>query len=177
MICPLKTDRWSPYTAGIAIAGTALLSLTLFGKMLGASGFFVKIAAAIWYVINPDHLIDNAYYAQALSKEPFINFYFMLAIGVFIGSWIASKSSGGTTTIYVPTVWQNRFGPSKAKRNVFAFLGGIILLFGARLAGGCTSGLGLSGGMQLSATAFIFMAALFATGVPTALLLYKKAGK
>ena len=55
-----------------------------------------------------------------------------------------------------------------------AFVGGAILIFGARMAGGCTSGHGLSGGMQLSTSGWIFLAAMFASGVPTAMLLYSK---
>jgi len=174
MIEILKKDRWSPYSAGILIALLGAVSFLLFGKMLGASGFFVKIGAGIWYLINPEHLQKNAYYAQVLKGEPVVNYYSTLVLGTFIGSFVAGKFSKGSTVIYVPTVWERQFGASRIKRNLVAFIGGVFVLVGARLAGGCTSGLGISGGMQLTASAFVFLAGLFATAVPTAFVVYNK---
>jgi uncharacterized membrane protein YedE/YeeE len=69
-------------------------------------------------------------------------------------------------------MWAARFGPGRAKRGVLAFLGGAVAMFGARLAGGCTSGHGLSGTLQLALSGLIVMAALMAGGVLTARLLY-----
>ena len=56
------------------------------------------------------------------------------------------------------------------------FLGGAVLLFGARLAGGCTSGHSLSGGLQLAVSSWIFTASMFAAGVATAFALYGRKG-
>ena len=42
------------------------------------------------------------------------------------------------------------------------FVGGILLVFGARLAGGCTSGHGLSGMASLSIASFVTVASMFA---------------
>ena len=54
-----------------------------------------------------------------------------------------------------------------------AFVGGAILAYGARLAGGCTSGRGISGALQLSVSSWIALACFFAAAVPTAHLLYR----
>jgi uncharacterized membrane protein YedE/YeeE len=55
-----------------------------------------------------------------------------------------------------------------------AFAGGALLLFGARLAGGCTSGHVISGIAQLTIGSFIFGMAVFASGILTARTLYKR---
>jgi len=52
--------------------------------------------------------------------------------------------------------WEKQKGNSKIKRIVWAFVGGFILIFGARMAGGCTSGHIISGGMQLAGSSFVF---------------------
>ncbi len=49
-----------------------------------------------------------------------------------------------------------------------AFIGGFLLLFGARMADGCTSGHMFSGIMQGSVSGYIFAAAVFLAGIPTA---------
>ena len=52
-----------------------------------------------------------------------------------------------------------------APRLFKALLGGVLAGFGARVAGGCTSGLGLSGSAALGISAFVFLALFFATGL------------
>ena len=74
----------------------------------------------------------------------------------------------------VPELWKARFGNSVAFRYAMAFVGGLILVFGARLAGGCTSGHGISGALQLAASGWTFFMAVFAAGIATAFALYGK---
>jgi len=57
---------------------------------------------------------------------------------------------------------------------VHAFLGGALLLFGSRLAGGCTSGHMMSGISQLTIGSFVFGISIFVSGIITAHILYKK---
>lgn len=52
------------------------------------------------------------------------------------------------------------------------FIGGIFLLFGARMANGCTSGHMMSGIMQLSVSSIIFTIVLF----PIAMIAAKRIG-
>ncbi|MEN8078422.1 YeeE/YedE thiosulfate transporter family protein [Clostridioides difficile] len=56
---------------------------------------------------------------------------------------------------------------------VIPFIGGFILLFGARMADGCTSGHMMSGMMQGSVSGYIFAASVFAVGIPTAIIVKK----
>ncbi len=97
----------------------------------------------------------------------------IVVLGVVLGSYLATK----LTKAAPPknnTIWERAYGPSKVKRNLWAFIGGILLMLGARLADGCTSGHAISGGAQLSITSWIFMCFVFATAIPTAFILYKK---
>ena len=57
-------------------------------------------------------------------------------------------------------------------RYLAVFLGGALVLFGARLAGGCTSGHMMSGMMQTSVSGYLFAIAAFAVAVPTAIIIY-----
>ena len=92
-----------------------------------------------------------------------------------VGAIVASTLSGDRRVEHVPAIWQARFGPGRRRRYLGAFVGGALLLFGARLAGGCTSGHGISGGLQLSISSWIFMAGMFASGIITAMLIYGRA--
>ena len=50
------------------------------------------------------------------------------------------------------------------------FAGGFVMLLGARIAGGCTSGHGVSGMAQLAVGSFVAVAAMFAGGILVASL-------
>jgi len=67
---------------------------------------------------------------------PKIDWEWMFVIGIFLGSLVSSTTSGSFLLKAVPDMWQQRFGPSRVKRDSFAFLGGMIIMFGARLSGG-----------------------------------------
>ncbi|MDO5738281.1 MAG: YeeE/YedE thiosulfate transporter family protein, partial [Eubacteriales bacterium] len=58
-----------------------------------------------------------------------------------------------------------------------SFLAGLFLIYGARMAGGCTSGHMMSGIMQSSISGFIFAAVVFAVAIPLAMLWAKLGGK
>ena len=51
------------------------------------------------------------------------------------------------------------------------------MLFGARMAGGCTSGHGISGGLQLALSSWTFFFAMFASGTFMAFTLFGTGGR
>lgn len=169
----IKMDRWSPFISGALLALLSLCSFYFFGEMLGTSRTFVRIAAAFWNVVDPQHLQENPYYRGYLENNVWINWQFALVVGVFIGSYLAGNLFHKSPVVHVPAIWKNSFGDSRWKRYLGAFLGGVTILIGARFAGGCTSGHGISGGMQLATTGWLFMMGLFGAGIPTAFLMYK----
>ncbi|HOM18975.1 MAG TPA: YeeE/YedE thiosulfate transporter family protein, partial [Thermoguttaceae bacterium] len=103
-----------------------------------------------------------------------VEWQFMLLVGVFIGALIGAVLDRSFRWESVPPLWQERFGPSVGKRGLAALLGGIVMMIGARMADGCTSGNGLSGLMQMSASGFLVLPVFFGVGLLTAMLLYRR---
>ena len=100
----------------------------------------------------------------------------ILMVGTIVGAFVAALLMGDFKFRWLPgpdPQWKAVFGTNRLKRALFVFFAGVIIEFGARMAGGCTSGLAISGAIQLSPAAFIFMAAMFASGIPIAILLYR----
>ena len=58
-------------------------------------------------------------------------------------------------------------------RTVLAFAGGAIMAYGARMAGGCTSGHGISGALQLAVGSWIAVICFFLGGIAVAMVLYR----
>ena len=74
----------------------------------------------------------------------------------------------------MPAVWRANYGDNPWLRYGAAFVAGFIVLYGARLAGGCTSGHMMSGMMQTAVSGYIFAAGAFLAGIPIAVLMFKK---
>ena len=141
----------------------------------GITTAFENTAALIGRAVAPDAASGHAYY-QNPEHKPKIDWEWALVVGVFIGAFLSSKLSGDREHVRVPALWAWRFGPSVAKRFAGAFVGGALMMFGARLAQGCTSGHGISGALQLAVSSWLFVALLFAAGVATAFALYGREG-
>jgi uncharacterized membrane protein YedE/YeeE len=62
------------------------------------------------------------------------------------------------------------------KRLAASFLGGILIMYGARLADGCTSGHGISGSLQLALSSWTFFLVLFVAGIATAFTMFGRRG-
>jgi uncharacterized membrane protein YedE/YeeE len=102
-----------------------------------------------------------------------IDWQWMLLIGVVIGSFISAMLSGDFQAgVWVPALWSSAFGDGALLRVLVAGLGGIILGFGARFAGGCTSGHGISGTLQLAVPSWISVIFFFIGGIITAHIIY-----
>ena len=81
---------------------------------------------------------------------------------IFDGAQDQMSLSGDRTKEAVPEPWRGRFGGSVTKRFAAAFFGGALMMFGARLAQGCTSGHGISGALQLAVSSWVFVVVFFA---------------
>lgn len=169
-------ESWRPYVTGALVGllatGSVFVSTKTLGqpKCLGASTTFVRAAGLIEKTVAKDHVANNPYFQ---SKKVKIDWQFMLVVGILIGAFAASMIDKSFKVESVPPIWSDRFGNQLAVRAIGAFLGGILAMFGARLAGGCPSGHGLSGLMQLSISGFIAMAGFFGAGILIAHLVYK----
>jgi uncharacterized protein len=124
---------WSPYLAG-ALSGLVLvLSVWFAGKYFGASTTFVRSAGLIEKIFASERVAKMEYF---IKQTPTIDWQWMFVVGIFIGSLIAALSSATFRWKAVPDMWESRFGSGTALRAVVAFAGGLIAMFGARLADG-----------------------------------------
>ena len=142
----------SPYIAGVGIGVVLLLSFVLMGRGLGASGAFSSVVTA----------------AVDASASPLKDWLVFEVIGVAIGGVVSACLAGRLR-------WTTERGPaiSDRRRIVHAFAGGALMGVGAKLARGCTSGLGLTGGATLSVGSWLFVIAAFAGAYAAAPLLRK----
>ncbi len=176
----LTQSRWSPYGVGVGIGMLSWITFAFMDKTLGVSTSMVRTAGAMSKVISPGHDVSS-YYVKYLGTSaeplPVFEWQFALVIMLPLGALLASWLSGDRIHENVPALWKWRFGPSKGLRFMGAFVGGVVVLFGARLAGGCTSGHGISGGLQLAVSSWLFFFSLFLAGAVVAFLLYGKGGR
>lgn len=178
MTNPLTMKSWSPYAVG---AGIGLLSWFTFAtadKPLGVSTAFEHTAALAERAVVPGVEQANGYFATKAEegKPPKVGWEWVLVLGVFVGALLSARLSGDRSPETVPALWRWRFGGSPAKRLAAAFLAGAVMMFGARLAGGCTSGHGISGSLQLAASSWVFSAVFFGVATATAFALYGREG-
>jgi hypothetical protein len=127
-------DRgWSPYLAGALTGIVMILSVWVAGKYFGASTTFVRSVGLVEKLFSAERVERMDYF---VAKTPKIDWQWMFVVGIFLGSLVASKTSQSFRWQAVPDMWQERFGPGRGKRWAVAFIGGLIGMFGARLAGG-----------------------------------------
>jgi hypothetical protein len=172
----LRKQSWSPYVVGALIGVLSWFAFATANKPLGITTAFEYTAALINGEIAPEAARENSYYS-APEKTPKIDWEWMLVIGVFVGSFMSAALSDSRTGEKVPDLWRERFGPHTGKRYAAAFAGGAVMMFGARVAQGCTSGHGISGALQLAVSSWLFVAVLFGTAVATAFLMYGRNGR
>lgn len=169
MTNPLAKKAWSPYLVGVGIGVLSWFAFWSADHPLGITTPFEHTAALAMEAALPSVAESNSYYQE---ESPKIGWQWMLVIGVFVGSIFSSLASGDRAPISVPQLWESRFGSSTALRLSAAFLGAGLMMFGARLGQGCTSGHGISGNLQLAASSWLFSIIFFAVAVVTAFVVY-----
>lgn len=132
---PKDQDRgWNPYLAGALSGLVSVASVWGAGHYLGASTTFVRTAGMVEQLVAPEHVGKLDYFVKNVPK---IDWQWMFVVGIFLGALLASTTSGSFRWQALPDMWQERFGVhSRGKRALFAFGGGTVAMFGARLADG-----------------------------------------
>ena len=154
---------------GILFGIVSALSILLWGP-IGVSGTYPRFVGAMLRILDPAYAAWNPYLVKmgALVKpETF------LVIGLLIGGFVAARTDRRNKPPAFERV--HAMETSNSARYRDAFIGGVLIVFGARLAGGCTSGHIISGITQLSLSGIVFGAAVFASGIFTAKLIRKGA--
>lgn len=177
------------WKTGGVLLGLVFFMAVLLVKPIGVSTQFVILDGIIGDLVNPDLVTQtsdgfassNAYldksggkYAEAAANPMNYSFVFVLAMmaGAFLSTWARGGLEKAERTM--PALWRANYGDNAAQRYAVAFLGGFVVLYGARLAGGCTSGHMMSGMMQTALSGYIFAAGAFAAAIPVSILMFKK---
>jgi uncharacterized protein len=170
-IASVFTDTyWSPYAAGIGIGILSWLSFLISGKPIATSTTFARTGGMIENFVTGGKADQRPYYKKI---KLLINWQWMLVLGVVLGSFLSALISGDLQFgVWVPSLWASAFGDSAVLRVFVALAGGIILGFGARFAGGCTSGHGISGTLQLAVSSWVSAIFFFIGGIITAHIIY-----
>lgn len=168
LVTPLPAQRTTvglpPWARLGAIFGlVSAASIALYGP-IGVSGTYSRFIGAIMRAIAPAYAAANPYVVKMgslVTPETFL--VLGLLIGGFLSAWLGSGRAPKLEVVHA-----NETTPGRRYAN--AFMGGVLVLFGARLAGGCTSGHIISGMTQLSVSGILFTAAVFSGGMLTARL-------
>ena len=179
------------WKTGGVVLGLVFFLAVLLVKPIGVSTQFVILDAIVTDAVSPDFITQtddgytstNAYMAKSGGKyagnaaNP-LNYSFVFVLAMALGAFLSAMARGGVPAEErkLPAIWYANYGDTPAKRYAVAFLGGFIVLYGARLAGGCTSGHMMSGMMQTAVSGYIFAAGAFAAAVPVAIMMYKREG-
>jgi uncharacterized membrane protein YedE/YeeE len=161
---------WSPYLVGALIGVLSMFTFYFSNKPLGASTAYARVAGMLGTLVAPRHTKSLKFFKD---KKPVVDWELMLVIGVIAGAFLAAWQGGELTGQWIPPMWEARFGENVGLRMIAAFIGGGLMAFGARLAGGCTSGHGISGTMQLSVGSWIAVICFFVGGIATAMLMFR----
>jgi hypothetical protein len=168
---PYPEPAWSPYVVGASIGILVLSTLAFASKKIGASSAYSDTAGMIGRLIAPKHIASLPYYQKS---KPMIGWTFTIVLGAMLGSFLAAWTGGELTGTYLQDMWVARFGAdSGLLRIVVALVGGALMAFGARMAGGCTSGHGISGTLQLAVSSWVAVICFFIGGIFAALLIYR----
>lgn len=175
LVTQLRKPEWSPYVAGAGLGVVTLISLVLSSALLpaptliGASGAYENLVAPVGLALDA----KNTYFNYVM--PPGITWSVWVLFGIFLGGLVSALLSRTFKWRKMPDrQWEGVFGRSVAKRWLIVFAAAALLEYAAGIAGGCTSGLAISGGVVLAPAAFVFIAGMFASGIVTAMLIYRK---
>lgn len=170
-----RSKSWSPYIVGAGIGVLSWFTFVTVDKPLGITTAFERTAALATSAVTGGGAQGLAWYGNP-DNQLKIGWEWTLVVGVFLGSLTSAWLSGDRTRLKVPALWAWRFGAQPRFRLAMAVAGGGLMMLGARIARGCTSGHGISGSLQLAAASWLFVIVLFAVAIATAFLLYGRQG-
>lgn len=162
---------WSPYVVGAGIGLLVLATMYFSKKPVGASSAYATAAGLIGKAVAPEHTAKLKYYKD---NPPRVDWELIFVVAAIAGAFLAAQQGGELTQRWLPPLWVDRFGESSLwLRGIVALLGGVLMSFGARMAGGCTSGHGISGAAQLNVASWIAVICFFIGGVIVANLMFR----
>jgi len=164
-----SSSYWPWFPAAAALGGIIVFIFATYGPPASSSGF-VSALKGVWMTIIPEYAESKAHYRMIADPGSWL---FAFVIGMALGGFIGGRTMKRSIED-VPAIWRRKFGPGAFKRCAATFTGGFLILFGARLAGGCTLGLFMSGSIQLTLSGIYFGLLIFIAAMITARIVYHK---
>jgi len=161
----VNNKAWSPYAAGVVIGLLQIPAFLIIGSALGASSCYVSVSAYIAGLVDPA-IREIGYFDKYMSSLSYL-WQASMVVSIGIGAFISSRLSSSKRPSYSP-IWKTATGATLIQRLGTAFIGGFILLFGARWASGCTLGHGISGMGQLAVSSMVVVVCMFLGGMVAA---------
>ena len=161
----LTDQKWMVTGVAFAFINSFMMLNGTFGKPIGASTAYPYVGNLI------TGNVDNAYFQKITGSG---SWQVVFLFGAFLAGSLPALVKKEFRFSFVQERWNQYYGPDKKKRLVWAFVGGFLLIFGARVAGGCASGHILSGAMQLSYGSLLFSMITFIAFFATGHYFYKK---
>lgn len=167
-----SATAWGWLPSAFALAGIVTFIFATFGPPASSSGFVTTLKGVL-APVAPGYVAAREHYAMMPGPGSWLMAF---VLGMAMGGFVAARTAG-SRVVDVPTLWVRRFGRGRALRYLACFVGGFLLLFGARLAGGCTLGLFISGSTQLAVSGLYFGVVIFAVAMLVARLVYGTPGR
>lgn len=162
--------RWPAIQVGILIGLLECLAFLFLDKPIGCSTAFARTSGMIEMAFRGSRVKAKPYYRLFI---PMVDWEWMFVLGIPIGALVSATLSGTFSVEWVPALWSRTFGPGIFGRLAASLCGGFLVGLGARWAGGCTSGHGISGTLQLAVSSWLASAAFFVGGILAAHILFR----
>jgi hypothetical protein len=155
--------QWNAYFAGVALGVVLFAAFLATGHGLGVTGATTGVTA----------VAANAAWPGIFGSGSYLAGYVRFGLNHWIEWEVLGVLVGGLAGSLLGRRFAPRLdGPPRAGAGLkllLAFAGGGVSGFGARMAMGCTSGMGLSGSAPLAAAGFLFLIGFFVAAALTAL--------
>ena len=148
---------------GAAIGLVTLALLWVTNQRLGISTGFENLCALVVrtpYLQRPEIRGTHGW------RLPFL-------AGLLVGGLASALASGGWAPIWDAGPFDEVIGWGPEGKLLWMFVGGLLIGFGTRLAGGCTSGHGIFGIANLERASLESTLAFMAAGIVTTTLVYR----
>lgn len=149
--------------AGVGIAVITLVLLYVGNRRLGISSGLENLCAL---VVNTPYFKRAEVVRSRGWRLPFLG-------GLVIGGALSAVSSGGWAPTWALGMLDTHIGLSPLGKVAWMFVGGTLIGFGTRMAGGCTSGHGIFGLMNFEKSGLVSTLSFMAMGVVTTNLVYR----
>ena len=158
-----KDLKWAITGIALAILNAIVFLKVVSDRPIGASTSYPYAIDSLFGMTNNDYF---------LKVHVPGHWELIFLLGAFVSGLLFSLIRKDFKFVLIHDNWKTYKGSSAIKRVIWSFVGGFLIITGARMAGGCTSGHILSGGMQLVLSSFVFAIFVFASLLITGRFFY-----